>query len=380
MDIIEKAYKIAVRDLRGNYYPNGIITGKLRKTLWSWDSFFASFGANRLKDFYAVKRNLMLYLKYQRNNGMIAKRISDPFYYLSILRINVKWRLNLPCYHASYFVGKSMLQNPTFVMACHDYIKTSKDIKFLKENYTKIKNAIDWITKQDKDKNVLINEFFGANWSETALKHGEIMFTNVCYYKALVDFSALSSIIKEKTNEKKYADMAKKLKKELNRKFWNNSYYIDWIDSKKQNYFSSTGNVLAIVWGIADKKKSVKIQQFIKKNKLDKVPMMTNYPKYPFHKIFLINSIFGMPGYHNGLSWPWIGCFDAIAKNKMGMKKQAKNELRRIAKLICDYNTSSEVYNDKGKRVETLFYSSEDRFSWTAGMFVFAFHEIIKKK
>lgn len=264
-------------------------------------------------------------------------------------------------------------------MACYDYVKQSHDIEFLKENYMKIKKSMDWTAKQDKDKNILINEFFGANWSETALKHGEIMFTNACYYKALKDFSALSAMIKEKANEKKYAGMAEKLKKELNRKFWNGSYYIDWIDSKKQDYFSSTGNVLAIAWGLADKKKSVKIQNFIKKNNLDRVPMMTNYPKYPFYKIFLINSIFGMPGYHNGLSWPWIGCFDAIAKYKIGMKKESKDELKRIAKLICDYDTCSEVYDKKGKRLKTLFYRSEDRFSWTAGMFVFAFHEIMKK-
>ena len=74
MDVIEKAYKISVRELRRNYYPEGIVTGKLRKTFWSWDSFFASFGANRLKDFYAVKRNLLLYLKYQKKNGMRKKQ------------------------------------------------------------------------------------------------------------------------------------------------------------------------------------------------------------------------------------------------------------------------------------------------------------------
>ena len=47
--------------------------------------------------------------------------------------------------------------------------------------------------------------------------------------------------------------MARIVKKGINKDFWNGRYYIDWIDRKKQDYFSSTGNVLAIAWDVADR-------------------------------------------------------------------------------------------------------------------------------
>jgi len=248
------------------------------------------------------------------------------------------------------------------------------------DNYKKILKAMIWISKQDKDNDLLIDEGFGANWAESAMKHGEVMFTNACYFKALVDFSKMAALLKKKDDAKGYSKMAENVKKGINKEFWNGSYYIDWIDRKKQDYFSSTGNVLAIVWDIADRKKGIKIQKFIIKNKLDKVPMVTNYPSYPWYKSSIFNIIGGLLKYHNGYSWPWIGCFDAIAKNKLGMKKESEKVLKRIAKLICKHSTTSEIYNSKGKRIRTWIYQSENRFSWTAGLFVLAVNEILKSK
>jgi len=380
MSIIDKAYKTAVKDLRENYYPLGIITGNLRRTYWSWDSFFASFGANRLKDFEIVKKNLLLYLKYQRKDGLLPKRISSPLYYLSTIGFKPRWNLLFPVYHGSYFISPSVTQNIIFIIACYDYIVQSKDKKFLEDNYNKILKAMVWISKQDKDNDFLIDEGFGANWAESALKHGEVMFTNICYFKALINFSKIAALLKKKDDARGYSKMAENVKKSINKKFWNGNYYIDWIDKKKQDYFSSTGNVLAIVWDVADKKKGIKIQQFIMKNKLDLVPMITNYPSYPWYKSSVFNIIGGLLKYHNGYSWPWIGCFDAIAKHKLGMKKESEQVLKRIARLICKHSTTSEIYNSKGKRIKTWVYQSENRFSWTAGLFILAVNEIIRPK
>ncbi len=174
MFIIDKAYEIAVGDLRKNYYP-------------------LSFGANRLKDFEIVKKNLLLYLKYQRKDGLLPKRISSPLYYLSTIGFKPRWNLLFPVYHGSYFISPSVTQNIIFIIACYDYVIQSKDKKFLKDNYKKILKAVVWISKQDKDNDLLIDEGFGANWAESALKQGEVMFTNACYFKALTDFSKMAA-------------------------------------------------------------------------------------------------------------------------------------------------------------------------------------------
>jgi len=62
------------------------------------------------------------------------------------------------------------------------------------------------------------------------------------------------------------------------------------------------------------------------------------------------------------------------------MKKESEKVLKRIAKLICKHDTTSEIYNSRGKRIKTWIYQSENRFSWTAGLFILAVNEIIKTK
>ena len=81
-----------------------------------------------------------------------------------------------------------------------------------------------------------------------------------------------------------------------------------------------------------------------------------------------------MGDYHNGLHWLWIGCIDAVAKFKANNHKQAKHLLFTIAKKIVEFEGVFEVYFE-GKPVKRLFYSSEQHFAWSSGLFVWACHE-----
>ena len=80
--------------------------------------------------------------------------------------------------------------------------------------------------------------------------------------------------------------------------------------------------------------------------------------------------------YHNGDSWLWLGCLDCVSKNKLGMKKDARDELNRLAEVIIKYGTVYEVYSENGSPVNELFYKAEKNFAWSAGMFVWAVHAL----
>ena len=80
---------------------------------------------------------------------------------------------------------------------------------------------------------------------------------------------------------------ASQLKKKVNEKggLWNDDFYFayKWKNHRKYHeegeWFDSLGNLLAIVFDLADQKKAEKILAYIKKNKIDQpYPIKSIYP------------------------------------------------------------------------------------------------------
>ncbi|MBU1204902.1 MAG: hypothetical protein KKE93_03275, partial [Nanoarchaeota archaeon] len=229
-------------------------------------------------------------------------------------------------------------------------------------------------------------------WAETILKSWKVLYSNVCYLKAISDLKSMAFILKKDKDIYKYSNLEKTVKEKINSYFWDEEkgYYLDWIDQKgrRRETFDSAGNILAALY-VADEQKARKIEYYIIKHKLDDVPVKTNNPEYKRYQVgFLINLI-GLKGfnkYHNGCSWPWIGCFDVILKTKIGMQKQAKEQLEKLAEQINRYETTAEVFDEKGNMLDcriNLFgkrigYTSEKKFAWTAGLYILAVNEYIK--
>src|SRR5574341_2416982 len=76
VDTIRRAHRIAVRDLRACYNPDGIVAGRLHfNAYWARDGFWASFGALALGDFEQVRNHLDTYIRFQRPSGELPVRV-----------------------------------------------------------------------------------------------------------------------------------------------------------------------------------------------------------------------------------------------------------------------------------------------------------------
>ncbi len=357
---IEEAFKIATRDLRECYDENGIVAGRDHlQNYWARDGFFATLGANKLRDFEIVKKNLDLFLSFQREDGLIPMFIS---------RKKLKPKYGL--------LSNAVDSNSLLIIAFADYVRHSRDKLFLEKNYKKISLAMDWLNKKDKDG--LIEEGFFANWQGTIIKSGEVLYSNCCYYYALKEFAWLSKRAGVTMLEAEYEKRAEKTKHVLNLKFWQGDYYYDWIDFSIKNYFDSAGNLLAIFWDIASEYRANEIIRFIEENELNKIPLKTTEPEYGFWRVIPFLLPFKAYYYHNGFSWPWLGCIYALALNKIGQKEKALEELKKVAELIDQECVCHEVFDFEGKPVSSLLLKSERPFAWTAGLFVRACSEILE--
>lgn len=359
---LKEALEIAKRDLRECYTDTGILAGRGHfQQYWARDAFFASLGANSLEDFNQVKKTLQLFLDLQSEDGAIPAMITKS--------LKPKFRPLL--------LSKPVDSNALFIISAADYAKKSEDNVLLEKNFKKISLAMDWLCKKDRDKDSLIEEGYLANWADTVLKHGEVLYSNCCYFHALKEFSSLAEELGVEMIASEYQKRAQETKLALNLKFWENEYYYDWIGLTPHNYFASDGNILAIVWDIATKHRAKNILKFVEEKRLNTVPLKTNTPPYPLWKIVPLLVFMKAYYYHNGFSWPWLGCMHAIALNKVGKEKKAKQELKKLASQINEFSVTHEVFNQKSEPVESFFLKSEKTFAWTAGLFIRAMDEII---
>jgi len=233
--------------------------------------------------------------------------------------------------------------------------------------------------RHDTDRNLLLEQGWYSDWADSLRKRGEILYTNVCHYSGLKNLSEIARFAGHKDDCDEFEFLAGKVKAKVNTMFWNGKYYNDSV-GRGGDIFSSGGNILAVLWGVAEPKQAKKVFDYIKKYKMENFTLNTNHPSYYWWQISPMIKLIGLSEYHNGLRWLWLGCMDVAAKAKYGLKKEAKELLTKIAGKIIEFGSVYEVYEKTGKPIRRFVYKAEHPFAWSAGLFVYAVNEYNKMK
>ena len=194
----------------------------------------------------------------------------------------------------------------------------------------------------------LIYEEGLGSWMDTVYLKGNVLYTNVLYYKAARTLG--------------YNNIAEKIKERL-QCLWNGSYFNCSTSIKS---FDQVGNALAIKWGIADEKKN----SIIKYRKQYFTKGLSNPPCIPpVQDIYLPCYMIGNQNYHN-FGWTWVNLlFISVMKDE--------TELQKFRKEIQDRGTVYEIY-ENDKPVNQLFCVSQPDFSEAAGMFLLCSNQEVK--
>ncbi len=377
MKAIQNAFLIACNALR-SCYKDGILAGMHHfDDYWARDSFFAGLGCMEIKDYEIVKKNMTLFISYMSREGQIPLRVGKNTAEIFLSFIGVKGWRRKPIYTIDKSRCPPVDQNSLLLACASEYMKKTHDKKFLSENIEKLEKTMDWNLLNDSDNDLLIEEAEYSNWADSIRKRGTVLYTNVCHCHAIRCLSELFMIAGNKKNGAYYNNLFEKTKERINDVFWRGNHYIDWIDeSKEYDYFSTDGNMLAVLWGIADNAMAKQIVQCSDSFGINDVPSGCVYPPYPSFLVSKEIRLIGLKDYHNGLSWLWLGAICALAKNMLGKEEEAKNILGKISNMICRDNDVFEVYEKKGMPVRRGIYKAEHPFAWNAGMFVYACRKI----
>jgi hypothetical protein len=114
---------------------------------------------------------------------------------------------------------------------------------------------------------------------------------------------------------------------------------------------TSSGNLLAIAWGLASTDQANSIMDaLIVTGMASPVPTKVAYPSYPRHLIALENRLGGVANYHTDAAWLWIGAWHVVALARSGRVEESHGILSRIAEVIVRDQQVHEVYGPNGSR------------------------------
>jgi glycogen debranching enzyme len=336
--------------------------------LWSRDSIITSLGASLLGNKFqnTFKQSLITLAKNQSKKGQIPNAV-DTF---SFRRKHVDY--------------KSIDSSLWFIIGHSYYKRRYGDLSLVNSYGGSIAGAFTWLTYQDMGEDLMLEQLPTTDWQDAfPHRYGHTINTQALYYKVLN--------ILGRTKE------AKALKKMVNDNredgLWNGNYYLPWRWKNHNNYkelgswFDSLGNLLAIVFELADKKRANRILNYIKeKNIASPYPMKSIYPPInreskDWQDYFLDCEARTPYHYSNGGIWTFIGGFYVLSLIKLKRYKEAQHQLIKLAHAnLLKPEFSEWLHGKSGIPGNAQSGSKEGNQAWNAGMYVLAYLSMQKKK
>ncbi|MBC7878456.1 MAG: hypothetical protein H7Y59_14900 [Anaerolineales bacterium] len=389
-DTIEaRALFIAADNLRsaievrrfGNHKTREILQAGYRNFRESWarDFSFASFGLLAVKEVKVVKDTLEAFLDHQTPEGQFPIKLHSfgmvtRFMHSLFGREQPTETPMRPKYLSGH--GTISLDGQCLmVIAAIHYSFQTEDHEFLKTHWDALVKAISWTERSVKDStDGLLTQGAFADWADSIAHIGCVLYTNVTYWKALQEMAEAATHFGLKDQISFYSKKAEQVALAIQAHFWRPTlgYY---AASDTLDQLTSSGNLLAIAWGLASKDQANSIMDtIIVTGMASPVPTKVAYPAYPLHLIAIENRLGGVANYHIDAAWLWIGAWHVVALARSGRVEEAHGILSRIAEVIVRDQQVHEVYGPNGKPLSSFWYKSEAPLTWNAGMVVYSYY------
>lgn len=369
--------ELVTKELKSCYDTYGIVAGTHHYSdYWTRDAYFGWLSALEIGDTQIVKNHLSNLSKFQKSSGLIPFMLRQNIPGLPFFGIK-KHIKPFPKYrsHKALYTSNVIDSNAYFVIGFFDYLKKTNDFDFVTENLENITLALNWY-KQRQNNSLLVNEGLIAQWNDGVYKRGYVLVTNIQVYYAHYTYALLLQMLNKDSSEA--FNFAKEIKEQIIKTYWEDSYFIDWVNrNKRYKYFDTIANMLAIIWGVADESMQNSILEFSKDHVYDVPLAKVCFPSYPSRLVELTNKLFGVGGYWQGKDVYWIepSLLYCLALQKSGRVMEAEAVLKDVSSLINKDSGVFETYklhNQIFAPLKSLFYVSEHPYARGAGLYLHA--------
>ena len=345
---------------------------------WARDFGFAAYGLLTLKEYNAIKETLEAFLWHQTPEGQLPVKLHSigavTRFLHSLFGREQPTEIPLKPKYISGHGAPSLDGQGMLVIAALTYVQETGNIGFLQNHWSELTLAMKWlqIFRKEPAEDPLLHQGAFADWADSVARRGRVLYTNVIYWKALIEMANGAHSLGLPEESIRYLAQAEAVSHAIESLFWRDSLgYFTTSDKLKQ--LGSDGNLLAIAWGLAKPAQAASILKVMNEAGMaEPVPTRVAYPSYPPELIALENLIGGMSNYHTDASWLWIGAWHIIALVKTGQLDKAQGLVSRILEVIVRDRQVNEVHAPNGAPLSSIWYTPESPLTWNAGMILYA--------
>lgn len=160
------------------------------------------------------------------------------------------------------------------IICIYQYFCQTGDKDFLRRHYEEATTNILWLTERMNDRDLLFqipafhstfsSTMIQVDWACSIHRIGENAFLNCLLYKSLVCMTELAVVIEDFERGNQWKTLAERVKIAINNRLWNEEKhaYVDGMG----DYICQDANALAVLFGVADEKRSLLALEAMKEN------------------------------------------------------------------------------------------------------------------
>ena len=282
-----------------------------------------------------------------------------------------------------------------------------QDIDRLHAAWPSLGKALLWLRYQDSNECGLLEVHEAMDWADLFANRYNVLYDNVLYCAAWQCLGKMAVALGEDADP--YFNNAADVRRKINALLWvgpEEPTNYDWIRRERKEWlyprqrvdtelverpfylpymafrdyadrFDTLGNLLAILFGVADKRKADKILDYIHGCGLnDPFPVRALYPpiqpgEKDWREYYRVRNLNQPHHYHNGGAWPFIGGVYVAALVQAGRLDEARCQLDRLTAMVRLGKRQEWEFNEwfHGLSGRPMGYSGQ---SWSAAMYLFA--------
>jgi glycogen debranching enzyme len=413
-ELIQTARAHAERILLDNGGELGLLgSNQAYQQVWARDSMICGFGLWLTQDFAGQAihaRSLETLRRFQSPLGKIPHNVGmtgipDPALIAHGGRLGQPLEENVAVedtIHAGCVDG-----NLWYIIGQYYDFKLRQDIHILRAAWPSLEKALLWLRYQDSNECGLLEVHEAMDWADLFANRYNVLYDNVLYFAAWQCMGQMAAALEKDIDG--YFTNAADVHRKLNRLLWvgpEEPTDYDWIRQERKEWlyprrrveaelverpfylpymgfrdyadrFDTLGNLLAILFGVADQPKTDKILDYIHGCGLNEpFPVRALYPpiqpgEKDWREYYRVRNLNQPHHYHNGGAWPFIGGVYVAALVQAGRLEEARCQLDKLTAMLRLGKQKEWEFNEwfHGLSGRPMGYAGQ---SWSAAMYLYA--------
>ena len=296
----------------------------------------------------------------------------------------------------------------------YEYIR-GRDADLLRAAWPGLEKALLWLRYQDSNECGLLEVHEAMDWADLFSNRYNVLFDNVLYFAVWKAMGQMADALQMPSSS--YFDTAADVRHKINTLLWvgpQAPVNWDWVQRERQEWlyplkrvetelvvrpyylpymafrdyadrFDTLGNLLAILFGVADQQQANLILDYIHGCGLNQpYPVQAVYPVIQrsdkdWRDYFLVRNLNQPHHYHNGGAWPFIGGFYVAALVQAGRLGEAAIQLDKLTEMNHRSISSEWGFNEwfHGTSGQPMGFAEQ---SWSAAMYLYAADAVARER